>query len=238
MTKNEACRKIIHKFQRWADICSREFPELKEKIENINRLSGKNRNYEVENSIVFNRDLLKFGEKHSPKYILVADNPGMDEQKSANMRYLTGKAGQGARNFFVRNGLVQDFEKEVAVLNKTCLHTHSSGDLKKLSEFSDLVESSQYFMADLAVDMHKIFKCKLWIIGCSEFKKNGVFEPFLKRIQHRYSMETDDLKNSVYFYPHFSYGNFQKNINMLSKESPALTTEELIEQAGKKIIKI
>jgi hypothetical protein len=238
MEKNEACRKIIHKFQRWTDICSREFPELKETIEKINRSTGKNRDYTVENSIVFNRDLLQFGEKFVPRYILVADNPGMDEQKSTNMRYLTGKAGQGARNFFLKNGLVEDFEKEVAVLNKTCLHTHSSGDLKKLTEFNDLVENSQYFMADLAVDMHKIFKCRLWIIGCSEFKKKGVFEPFLNRIKHRYSMDADHLKNSVYFYPHFSYGNFQKNINNLRKELPGLTTEQLIEQAGRRGIKI
>jgi len=237
MSKPDSFNKIVTKFQKWTEVCKREFPDLQDAISKINDKANRKRKYDIENSIVFNRALLEIGNS-SVKYILVADNPGMDEQKNDNQRYLTGQAGKCARNFFVNNGLVKDFEKEVVVLNKSCIHTHSSADLKKLHEFKDLVESSQYFMADIAVDIHKIFGCKLWVVGCSELKNKGVFEPFLNRIKERYSADAKHLKDSVYFYPHFSYGNFQKNINMQKSDNAVVLNEEVIEKAGKRIVNI
>ncbi len=235
MSNPQSFNKIINKFQKWTEVCKKEFPDLKDAIIKINDSANRKKKYEVENTIVFNRDLLKI---EKPKYILVADNPGKDEQREDRQVYLTGQAGKCARNFFIKNGLVNDFEKEVIVLNKSCVHTHSSADLKKLDGFRDLVENSQYFMADMAVDMHKTFGCKLWVVGCSELKKKGVFEPFLNRIKKRYLSDAAYLKGSLFFYPHFSYGNFQKSVNSVKREVPGITIEEALEKAGKASVKI
>ncbi len=235
MGNPKSFNKIINKFQKWTEVCKKECPDLKDAIIKINDSANRKKNYEVENTIVFNRDLLKI---ENPKYILVADNPGKEEQREDRQIYLTGQAGKCARNFFMKNGLVDDFEKEVAVLNKCCIHTHSSADLKKLDSFKDLVESSQYLMADIAVDMHKIFECKLWVIGCSELKRKGIFEPFLNRIKERYSSDAEYLRGLVFFHPHFSYGNFQKNINTVKSGNPLISMNKAVGIAGKRIIDI
>jgi hypothetical protein len=238
MRKKELFNQAVLKFQRWTELCLKEFPDLKDEIIRINDTAKRKKRYEVENPIVFNKDLFKIDTSSNPGYILIADNPGMDEQKNINQRYLIGQAGKCARNFFLTKGLVKDFDKEVIVLNKSCIHTHSSLDLKKIGGFKELVENSQYFMADLAVDIHKIFGCKLWIIGCSELKRKGVFEPYLNRIRKRYSEDAKHLKDSVCFYPHFSYGNFHKNINLEKNANLNVSDEEAIENAGKRLIKL
>lgn len=222
---------ILEKFRDRVSSWTGSNPGLAESIEEFNRKSGK-KEYAVENSIVFNRDLWKIKES-GPKFILVADNPGMDEQKNENLCYLIGKAGKVARNFFENNGLVTDFESEVAVLNKTCIHTRSTVDLKKLKEYKGLISETQRFMADVAIDIQMIYGSKLWITGCSELHEKGLFAPYLQRLNERHSTDAWHLKDKAYFYPHFSYGNFQKKINAVKNADPQLTFPEALEKAGR-----
>lgn len=228
-------KKIVSIFEKRVDIWQSEYADLVDTIEKINLKEVRRTPYKVENSVVFNKNLKEIGTV-GPKYILVADNPGMDEQKNCNSCYLIGKAGKMARNFFINNGLVKDFDKEVVVLNKSCIHTHSTKDLKKLKEFSDLVSESQVFMADMAIDIQKLFKCDVWIVGCSELKKRGLFEPYLNRLKERYSDDAQKLEKKIFFYPHFSYGNFNKNLNSVLKDDPELEIKTALTMAGKTIL--
>ncbi|MDX9804608.1 MAG: hypothetical protein RBT87_02130 [bacterium] len=235
MNKFKELSNLIDNFGSQVEFWKRENPGLLEKIHCVNVEVCKGENgYRIDNAIVFNRNLRKLSET-GPKYIIVADNPGMDEQKEENSCYLIGKAGQMTRNFFINNGLVTNFDKEVAVLNKTCIHTKSTVDLKKLKSFKHLIDETQIFMADIAVDMQKIFDSKLWVIGCSELKEKGIFAAYLKRLKERYENDAESHRDQLFFYPHFSYGNFQKNLNAVLSQQPELTVEKALVQAGIKI---
>ncbi len=162
---------------------------------------------------VYNCDLDKFKKGSSIKYILIGDNPG--EQERILNRYLIGKAGQTARNFFQGSGLVESFDEEVLVLNKTFLHTKSTIDLKMLMKESLLkgqLEQSQRFMANLAFDLHLILGCELWITGCSEIRPKGIFEQFRESMNSRYSGE-EFPRGKFLCFKHFSYGNFTRDLN-------------------------
>ena len=224
---------IIDLFEKKVTFWQNRHSDLKESIIKINAAEKKRTKYEILNSVVFNQDLRKI-KKNGPKYILVADNPGMDEQK--NSRYLTGLSGKMARNFFENNGLVWSFENEVAVFNKSCIHTHSTKDLKKLKKYKELFDESQIFMADILVDVQKIFNCDVWIVGCSELKRKGLFETYLERLKKRYSGDAEYLRDKVFFYPHFSYGNFNRNLNAVMKKEPDLEIKEALRKAGEKIL--
>jgi len=155
---------------------------------------------------VYNSDIDLFERDCDIKYILVADNPGKEEAEEN--RYLIGPAGTQARNFFEYNELVEDFSKEVLVLNKTCLHTNATSDLRKLNT-NELFAESQKFMAELVYDFHKLLACELWIVGCSEIKPRGIFSVFGDTLTQFYSRDKgDSLRERVMCYKHFSYGNF------------------------------
>lgn len=181
--------------------------------------------YPLSNAAVFNKNLLKL---KNLKYILVADNPGMTEQ--AQECYLVGKAGKMARNFFANSSLANDFDEEVAVLNKTFIHTKSTIDLKKLKEFKDLFLDSQVFMANLAVDMLEASDCELWITGCSELTEKGLFVQYLKTLKERCA-KNPALKEKIFFYPHFSFGNFSKNLNSVRAAHPEMSIKEALKAA-------
>lgn len=232
MNKYKQFESVLDRFQKQVELWISQNSALEGAIENLNIIVQKKSVYKVENSVVFNKNLRKIRDD-GPKYILVADNPGMDEQKSENLCYLIGKSGQMARNFFVNSGLVTDFDCEVAVLNKSCIHTHSTTDLKKLKEYKGLIVESQRFMADVAINIQKIYGSKLWIIGCSELHEKGIFAPYLQRLNERHSTDAWHLKDQAYFYPHFSYGNFQKKINEVKAAFPELSFEEALEKAGR-----
>ncbi|HSW59329.1 MAG TPA: hypothetical protein VLJ60_00955 [bacterium] len=227
MNKFSELSKLIDSFENKVEIWKKESPELSE-------IFNQENGYRIDNAIVFNRNLRKLSES-GPKYIIVADNPGMDEQKEENSCYLIGKAGQMTRNFFINNKLVEDFDAQVAVLNKTCIHTKSTSDLKKLKSFKHLIDETQILMADLAVDMQKIYGSKLWVIGCSELKVKGIFAPYLERLKERYASDAKDYKDQLFFYPHFSYGNFQKNLNSVLLQYPELIVESALKKASLKV---
>ena len=212
---------IIENFQSHVALINCENPEFFQAVANLCESCG----YTLENLAVFNKNLLKL---KSLKYILVADNPGMTEQHEEC--YLVGKAGKTARNFFKNNELVSDFDEEVAVLNKTFIHTKSTVDLKKLKNFNKLLVDSQVFMANLAVDMLEESDCELWITGCSELTEKGLFAQYLKTLKERCAKKPE-LKEKIFFYPHFSFGNFSKNLNSVLAKHPEMSVKEALKAA-------
>lgn len=182
--------------------------------------------YELKNAAVFNRNLRRIT---NLKYILVADNPGISEQ--LDECYLVGKAGKVARNFFIKNSLVSSFDEETAVLNKTFIHTKSTADLKRLKNFKALLQESQHFMANLAVDMLEASDAELWITGCCELTEKGLFAAYLKTLKERCA-KNPALKERIFFYPHFSYGNFSRNLNSVRTEHPEMSVKEALKAAS------
>jgi uracil-DNA glycosylase len=172
-------------------------------------------------SIVFNEDLLKLNPSEV-RFILVGDNPGKEEQKAK--RYLIGTAGQGARRFFEETAhLVDSFDRQVMVLNKTPFFTPSTMDLGELSEVEALLEESQKYMAQLMVRFQQILGCPLWVTGfggCRNAKGDWNFKtaksrplaPFFKALREEIekSKVADD---KLGFFKHFSYAHFQKDIH-------------------------
>ena len=188
-------------------------------------LIAQNYGYTLENAAVFNRNLKKIT---NLRYILVADNPGVTEQHEEC--YLVGKAGKTARNFFKNNSLVCGFDEEVAVLNKTFIHTKSTLDLKKFKNFKSLLEDSEKFMANLAVDMLEATEAELWITGCSELGEKKLFSEYLKTLKSRCAANPA-LKKRIFFYPHFSFGNFSKNLNSVLAKNPEMSVKEALKAA-------
>lgn len=213
---------LVQKFEEYISRINSENTDFFQAVALIAQSYG----YTLENAAVFNRNLKKIT---NLKYILVADNPGVTEQHEEC--YLVGKAGKTARNFFKNNEMVNDFDEEVAVLNKTFIHTKSTIDLKKLQEFKNLFLDSQIFMANLAVDMLEASSCELWITGCSELTEKGLFAQYLKTLKERCA-ENPELKERIFFYPHFSFGNFSKNLNSVRAEHPEMSVREALKAAS------
>ena len=212
---------LVRNFQKHVSKANSENPDFFQAVAKLCESYG----YPLSNAAVFNKNLLKL---KNLKYILVADNPGMTEQEEEC--YLVGKAGKMARNFFANSALISDFDEEVAVLNKTFIHTKSTIDLKKLKEFKNLFLDSQVFMANLAVDMLGASDCGLWITGCSELTEKGLFAQYLKTLKERCA-ENPALKEKIFFYPHFSFGNFSKNLNLVRAAHPEMSIKEALKVA-------
>ena len=213
---------LVLNFQDHISKINSEDPEFFRAVAELCEVYG----YPLENAAVFNRNLLKIT---NLKYILVADNPGVTEQHEEC--YLVGKAGKTARNIFKNNSLVSDFDEEVAVLNKTFIHTKSTLDLKKLKNFKTLFEDSEKFMANLAVDMLEATNAELWITGCSELTEKGLFAAYLKTLKKRCA-ENPALREKIFFYPHFSFGNFSRNLNSVRAEHPEMSVKEALKAAS------
>ena len=213
---------LVQSFEEHISKTNSENPDFFKAVAYIAQSYG----YTLENAAVFNKNLKKIT---NLRYILVADNPGVTEQHEEC--YLVGKAGKTARNIFKNNSLVSDFDEEVAVLNKTFIHTKSTLDLKKLKNFKNLFEDSEKFMANLAVDMLEATEAELWITGCSELGEKKLFSEYLKTLKSRCAANPA-LKDRIFFYPHFSFGNFSKNLNSVLAKDPEMSVKEALKAAS------
>lgn len=124
-----------------------------------------------ESKIVFNTRL-KLQKKDKIKYIVVGDNPGKDE--AANGEYLVGDAGIVTRLFF-ENFLVNNFDDEILVLNKTPISSLTTELL--MNEKDECLKETQRFMADIIMELHKNLDVPVIILGfsgCRETSKHSV----------------------------------------------------------------
>lgn len=178
--------------------------------------------------MVYNGALDSIDESTDIRLVLVADNPGIQEQKALNRSYLVGLSGKLAARFFA-DGLGIDFRSQVAILNKTPVHTPRTAELKGLSGFRDLVESSQEFMGRCVVDVARALGVPLWIVGYSELPRGKLFEPFARAfVPHA---ERQGLWDSVFLYRHFSMNQF--SIDLKAKSPPGRPLAESLERIGR-----
>ena len=171
-------------------------------------------------AFVYNEKLDYLRKNDSIKYIWVTDNPGFNE--SIQNKYAVGISGKTGKNFMEENGFVKEFDREVIVLNKSFVHTKVTRELSKFGDYGDLSEDIQNFMGNLACDFQRLFRCEMWILGTSNLNK--IFRVFRENVK-----KNGDI-NNMYFYYHFSQGQFKKAYN--KKKS------EIIDRNPKEICKI
>ncbi len=196
-------------------------PDLAEEI-----LSIQDKSYEMLNPLVYNEKFDDVTKDFNIKYIWVTDNPGVKECQQK--RYGVGSSGSAGKNFMESYGLVEDFDREVLILNKSPIHTRVTADLAKLKSMGPVYGDCQKLMAKLCFDLHSILDCELWILGTSNLDK--IFNPFKTEFNNFYKAGL--LVNKVFLYNHFSQGQFKKAYNIYNKENPDLSPNELCRLIG------
>ena len=191
---------------------------LKEKIES---LSG----CEITNSFIYNEKLEEINENDNIKYIWIQDNPGYNEM--LQNRYAVGASGKAGQNFMKNEGLAEDFDREVIVLNKSPIHTKVTAVLSKLKN-REIQDETQRYMAKAIFTVHNIFECDLWILGISNLK--GIFGTFSKDMEKLY--KNSALNKKMFLYYHFSQGQFKKAYNLEANTLGTDDPDKILESIG------
>lgn len=212
-------------------------------LSNLQKQISKDANipeYSLETNIVYNESVENFTQKSEIKAILVADNPGKNEQLAKNRTYLIGQAGKLAENFFTKNlSLNIDFRKNVVVLNKSPLHTAKTILLKRLllafenetnsKDLRTFFNHSQQFMAKSAFQLQKLFDCDLLIVGYGELGEKKIFEEYWKTLKNLY---TNDNEKRLLCFQHFSMNRF--TIDLKQNYDNTLSLSENLKVLGAK----
>jgi len=197
--------------------------------------------YAVETPIVYNRALDEVSQDSRITWVVVADNPGKREQEAAMNRYLVGRSGLVAERFFARE-LGVDFRREVVIINKTPVHTPKTLQLKKLARLypqaGEVLEESQRFMASMVPALQQVFDARVWVMGLSEVKPKGLFEPWQQALATAYAKETgtgdraggDRLSENLYGFNHFSMGSFATDL--MRRRQPGESTPDAVLRIG------
>jgi hypothetical protein len=200
-----------------------------------------NDDYRIENPVVYNEALDDIREADEPAFVLVADNPGKNEQLSKNRRYLVGQSGKLAEGWF-RRELGLDFRRDVIIINKTPVHTSRTAGLGKLLAIAErhgggtrrdleaLLGESQVEMARIARRMHGALGVPLWISGYGELGPRGLFRTYAEELAKSYA-DAPALREGVLLFRHFSMNQFA--IEMKEKRDPGLPLRDELARIGK-----
>lgn len=201
-------------FRRRVDAWSASAPGLAEAQRELARELGED-DYSVETPVVYNRALDEVGPSSRISWIVVADNPGKREQEAANQRYLVGRSGLVAERFFARE-LGVDFRREVLIINKTPVHTPKTAQLRRLGrlypEARAVLDDSQRFMASLVPLFQACFGARVWVMGLSELRPKGLFEPWRLALGEEYGKAGPEAASGLYGFNHFSMGSFATDL--------------------------
>ena len=194
--------------------------------------------YPIETAVVYNRALDDVTKNDEIRLIVIGDNPGKDEQRLQNNRYLVGQSGKIAEGYFKKNPELHiDFRKNSVILNKTPVHTAKTSHLKYLlktgsEEIKNLIEESQIYMAQKTASLHKSLKSTgLWLVGYGELKEKGIFSLYRDTLKDAYDDSADWER--VFVFQHFSMNRFLIDLAAFQKEKPSLSLKESIETLGR-----
>ena len=170
---------------------------------------------DLQTPVVYNLALEDITATSEPRFIIVADNPGIQEQKAKNHRYLIGQSGKLAVSWF-RQHLGIDFRASTIIINKTPIHTPKTAELRVLvrsagerrNELADLLVDSQRVMARFAFDLLEIFECPLWVSGIGELRPKGIFRPWAEELRTLCLGAPVELRERVWLFRHFSMNQF------------------------------
>lgn len=165
------------------------------------------------------------------KFIIVGDNPGDEEYLKG--RFFIGLSGNILKNHFKKHELVNDFDEECLVMNKTFLSTNSTKELlevkRKIGEknFNNILIHTSYEIANYSNNLN----VPIIIIGKSELKNGGLFNIFWKNLNN-----LCEFKDNIYVFKHTSNGNFSKDWKQFERESN-LKGIDLLKFIGKNNLK-
>ena len=142
-------------------------------------------------------------------------------------RYAVGASGKAGQNFMKNEGLAEDFDREVIVLNKSPIHTKVTAVLSKLKN-REIQDETQRYMAKAIFTVHNIFECDLWILGISNLK--GIFGTFSKDLEKLY--KNSALNKKMFLYYHFSQGQFKKAYNLEASTLGTDDPDKILESIG------
>lgn len=206
------------------------------------------REEELETPIVYNLSLDEITRESSPLFIIVADNPGLQEQKAKNQRYLVGQAGKLAVSWF-RTNLDMDFRSATVIINKTPVHTPKTAELRLLvrlarersTELATLLAESQKVMARFACELVECLQIPLWVSGLGELKRGGIFRPWAEELRARCMEAPASVRGQILLFRHFSmnqfaieYSNALRDEEKLAAPSDPRATLSLLERIGTK----
>ncbi len=205
-------------FRSYVQELNRRSPWLRDLQEELRESLGY-QDYNVETPIVYNKTLDDFGPTDQPLFIIVADNPGKNEQKADVQRYLVGQSGKLAKGWFDKE-LKLNFYKTCIIINKTPIHTPKTAELGHLRRLAQarspdlgealdlLLEESQRFMAGLAFRMHAALDSVLWVSGYGELRQGKLFSTWAQETKKLYANAEPGLRQSLWVFRHFSMNQF------------------------------
>lgn len=210
--------------------------ELQQKIARNNAVPA----YPVETNVVYNTELETISKDSRIKAILVADNPGKNEQLAQNKRYLIGQAGKLGDKFCREHPeLGIDFRTNLLILNKSPLHTAKTALLKKLlsdyeketrtKRLEDFFTESQVFMAESAYYLQQAFCCPLLIVGYGELGEKKIFKIYWKTLRRFYEKGSAE---QLLCFQHFSMNRF--TIDLKQNYDETRTLKENLQALGSK----
>lgn len=219
---------------RWTGL----LPGLADAQRELARLSGDE--YPLETPIVYNLALDEIRSGDLIRWLVVADNPGKREQEAAMNRYLVGRSGLAAERFFGRE-LGVDFRREVAIINKTPVHTPKTAQLRKLVSLypaaAPVLRESQAYMASIVPTLQSCLGARVWVMGLSELRPKGLFEPWRIALEEAYEASGPADGGSpgrgmdgVYCLNHFSMGSFATEL--ARRRRPGETSAEAALRIG------
>lgn len=201
--------------------------------------------YPLETPVVYNTALDELTEQSEIRLIVIGDNPGKDEQRSSNRKYLVGQSGKIAFGFFAKNPEFQtDFRKNAIILNKTPVHTAKTNHIKYLlknggEEIKKVISESQLFMAKKTVRLHADL-CRaageggiapeLWLVGYAELKNKGLFLEYRDALKNAYG--EDCAWDKVFVFQHFSMNRFSIDLKEFMKNHENLGIVEASHELG------
>ena len=201
---------------------------------------GNTPDYPLQTAVVYNKAYDDFSESDEIKLIVVGDNPGKNEQLSANNRYLVGQSGKIAEGFFRKNQeLGIDFRRNVLILNKTPIHTAKTTHLKFLQKNGNecvkkLLFESQVCVSELTAKIQQELNVELWLVGYAELKNNGVFIPYRNSFKNRYAGANEKFWEKVKVYQHFSMNRFLIDLRQFQSENIDFTLKQSLSHLGEK----
>ena len=226
---------------------NRAYGDVLRPLQIVARLSDNTPDYMVETPVVYNTALDEITEESDIRLIVIGDNPGKDEQRERNKRYLVGQSGKLAEGFFAKNTEFNaDFRKNVIILNKTPIHTAKTNHLKLIrknggKEIRDIISESQIFMAQKTAKLHEDL-CKaagsegiapeLWLVGYAELKENALFTEYKNELKNSYD-KSGAAWQKVYVFQHFSMNRFSIDLKNFMGRNKSLSVVEASHELGK-----
>jgi hypothetical protein len=172
-----------------------------------------------------------FNEQHyvlsKLKYIIVGDNPGNTEY--IKKRFFIGASGQKLKKHFETNKLIDNFDSECIIFNKTFIHTTKTEELEIIRKIigMEIFDNIQIHCAKEISKISNEFNIPILIFGKSKIGPNLLFDSFWKAIN-----KFTDKKENILVFNHPSYNHFFSEWNKYEKDLKMELSPELLKQIG------